>query len=97
MSQNNEAGETSASPSSLPSVPRFAMPQAFVILGFVAATVVLALVARMTVPDIVTLLTAAGGISVVVLLAANVRNGGGGGARLLRRLVRAAVGPGSGN
>ncbi|MFG2130059.1 hypothetical protein ACGFNV_19940 [Streptomyces sp. NPDC048751] len=72
------------------------MPQACVILGFVAATVVLALVARMAVPDIITLLSAAGGIGVVVLLAANVRNSGGG-ARLLRRLVRAAVGPGSGN
>ncbi|MGD9486035.1 hypothetical protein WDH52_22780 [Streptomyces sp. TRM70308] len=70
------------------------MPQALVILGFLAATVVLRLITDMAVQDIVILLGTSGGIGVAVLVAASVRRGGG---RLLQRLLKAALAPGSGN
>lgn len=92
MSQHTEASASSSS--STPAMSRFGMPQALVILGFLAATVVLRLVADITIHDIVVLLSAAGGIGVAVLVAASIRNGGG---RLLQRLLKAALTAGSGS
>ncbi|MGV4987896.1 hypothetical protein ACVB8X_43830 [Streptomyces sp. NRAIS4] len=93
MSQHTEA---SASPSSnspaSAAVPR--MPQVVLILGFLAATVVLRLATDMTMHAIVVLVAAGGGIGVGVLVAASVRQGGG---RLLRRLLKAALTSGSGS
>ncbi|MER5347839.1 hypothetical protein ABT030_47835 [Streptomyces mirabilis] len=74
----------------------FGLPQALVILGFLTASVVLRLVARASVQDTMILLGAAGSISVVVLLATSFRHGPSR-RRLLRRLLNAALMPGSGN
>lgn len=92
MSQHIEASASSSAES--PVAPRFGMPQALVLLGFLTATVILRLVADMMLQDIVLLLTAAGGIGVAVLVAASVRNSGG---RLLRRLLKAALASSSGS
>ncbi|MEV6179882.1 hypothetical protein [Streptomyces sp. NPDC052015] len=92
MSQHTEASASSSAEN--PVASRFGMPQALVLLGFLAATVVLRLVADMTIHDIVVLLTAAGSIGVAVLVAASIRNVGG---RLLRRLIKAALTSGSGS
>jgi hypothetical protein len=74
----------------------FGMPHALVILGFLTAAVVLRLAARASVQDTVVLLGVAGGVSVVVLLAAGYHHGRAR-RRLLRRLLHAALMPGSGN
>jgi hypothetical protein len=71
------------------------MPHALVILGFLTAAVVLRLAARGSVQDTVVLLGVSGGVSVVVLLAAG--HHGRARRRLLRRLLNAALTPGSGN
>ncbi|MFF0561521.1 hypothetical protein [Streptomyces sp. NPDC004266] len=67
---------------------RFGMAHAFVIAAYLAAAVLLSLIARMPVEDILILLGGAGAVSVAVLVASNVRSGGG----LLRRLLNAAIG-----
>ncbi|WP_437017582.1 hypothetical protein [Streptomyces sp. enrichment culture] len=72
------------------------MPHALVILGFLTAAVVLHLAARASVQDTIVLLGVAGGVSVVVLLAAGYHHGRAR-RRLLRRLLNAALMPGSGN
>ncbi|MGJ5797459.1 hypothetical protein [Streptomyces griseorubiginosus] len=67
-----------------------------VVLGFVAAAVVLRLVAGMSLRDSVTLLAAAGAVAVAVLLTVAFPSG----SRkrgLLRRLLNAALTPGSGS
>ncbi|MBZ4016271.1 hypothetical protein [Streptomyces purpurogeneiscleroticus] len=88
--------EASASANS--SAVRFGMPQALVLVAFLAAAVVLHLVARMAVRDVALLLTVAGGVGVAVLLAAHVRGGKkGGGGRMLRRLLAAVLSNGSGS
>ncbi|MEV7003873.1 hypothetical protein AB0N62_40365 [Streptomyces sp. NPDC093982] len=74
----------------------FGLPQALVILGFLTAAVVLRLVAHASVQDTVLLLGIAGSVSVIVLLAAGYRHGPSR-RRLLRRLLNAALMPGSGN
>ncbi|MFV5997645.1 hypothetical protein ACNPQM_35950 [Streptomyces sp. NPDC056231] len=74
----------------------FGMPHALVILGFLTAAVVLRLAARASVQDTIVLLGVAGGVSVVVLLAAGYHHGQAR-RRLLRRLLNAALMPGSGN
>ncbi|WP_109005380.1 hypothetical protein [Streptomyces rishiriensis] len=68
------------------------LPHALVILGFLAAAVVLALVAHKPIRDIVILLSAAGGISVTVLMAMSLGHRGG---RWLQRLLKAALTSGS--
>ncbi|MFJ6528478.1 hypothetical protein ACIQMZ_24815 [Streptomyces longwoodensis] len=93
MDHNTPASEPASPPS--PAVPRFGMPQAFVILGFVAATVVLTLAAHLSVRQIAVLLASAGGIGVVVLLTLNVTHESPG-RRLLRRLLSAAANSGTG-
>ncbi|MEU8992833.1 hypothetical protein AB0C98_41720 [Streptomyces sp. NPDC048558] len=86
------------STSSTNTAVRFGMPQAFVIVAFLAAAVVLSLTARMPVRDVALLLGAAGGVGVGVLLVANMKGGGRsrGGGRLLRRLLHAALGNNAG-
>ncbi|WP_405968965.1 hypothetical protein OG496_55260 [Streptomyces sp. NBC_00988] len=86
-------GVTSPSPAAPAGI---GMAQALVVLGFVAAAVVLRLAAGMSMRDSVTLLAAAGAIGVAVLLAVGFPRGGGG-RSLLRRLLKAALTPGSGN
>ncbi|MEU5075994.1 hypothetical protein AB0G76_31205 [Streptomyces asoensis] len=94
MTQLNTPTDSSSSVNAAPA--RFGMPQALVILGFLTAAVVLHLVAHTDVQDTVTLLSAAGGVSVAALLAAGFRNSSGRGG-LLRRLLNAALNPGSGS
>lgn len=60
MSQKNTEPQDPAAPA------RFGMPQAMVGLGFVAAAVVLRLVAGMSLRDSVTLLAAAGAVGVAL-------------------------------
>ncbi|MDQ0904372.1 hypothetical protein QFZ22_000357 [Streptomyces canus] len=74
----------------------FGLPQALVILGFLTAAVVLRLVAHASVQDTMILLGAASSVSVVVLLATSYRHGPSR-RRLLRRLLNAALMPGSGS
>ncbi|OEJ49663.1 hypothetical protein [Streptomyces agglomeratus] len=74
---------------------RFGIAQAFVIVTFVAAAVILSLVAHMEVQDVALLLAAAGGVGVAVLVAANVKNRSRG--LLLRRVLNAVLTPGSGS
>ncbi|MCF3131668.1 hypothetical protein [Streptomyces olivochromogenes] len=75
---------------------RFGMAQAFVILGFLTAAVVLRLLTPMTVHDILVLLAVAGltGVAVLCLFTVRLRNGGTG-RRLLRLLNALASGSGS--
>ncbi|MGW3377401.1 hypothetical protein [Streptomyces hydrogenans] len=79
-------------PTSGPAKPGFGLAQAAVIGFFLAAAVILRLVAKMEVNDIGILLCWAGGIAVVVILASNAGGGGGGPRRLLRRVLNAAAG-----
>ncbi|MFE2553636.1 hypothetical protein ACFXGI_34650 [Streptomyces sp. NPDC059355] len=73
------------------------MAHAFVITAFLAAAVILSLVAHMQAKDILILLGGAGAVSVAVLVSANVRGGGkGGGGGLLSRLLNAALSNGTG-
>ncbi|MFE7439357.1 hypothetical protein ACFU7X_02655, partial [Streptomyces chartreusis] len=74
----------------------FGLPQALVILGFLTAAVVLRLLAHASVQDTVLVLGIAGSAGVIVLLAAGYRAGPSR-RRLLRRLLNAALMPGSGN
>ncbi|MFC8511105.1 hypothetical protein ACFU3J_16190 [Streptomyces sp. NPDC057411] len=78
-----------------PSAPEpkqgFGLAQALVIGFFLAAAVILRLVAKMDVNEIGILLCWAGGIGVLVIAACNV-GGGGGPRRLLRRILSAAAG-----
>ena len=90
MSQKNTEPQVPAAPA------RFGMPQATVVLGFVAAAVVLRVLAGMSLRDSVTLLAAAGAVGVAVLLAVAFPSGGGK-RGLLRRLLNAALTPGSGS
>ncbi|MGW0395969.1 hypothetical protein ACWDYJ_34945 [Streptomyces sp. NPDC003042] len=76
---------------------RFTMAHAFVITAYLAAAVLLTLIAHTPVQDILFLLGGAGAVSVAVLVASNVKDGKGGGTGLLRRLLNAAVGPGNGS
>ncbi|MFF9011235.1 hypothetical protein ACF087_36390 [Streptomyces goshikiensis] len=76
---------------------RFTSAHAFVITAYLAAAVLLTLIAHMAVQDILVLLGGAGAVSVAVLVASGVNSGKGGGTGLLRRLLNAAVGPGSGS
>ncbi|WP_329375740.1 hypothetical protein OG625_00275 [Streptomyces sp. NBC_01351] len=76
---------------------RFTAAHAFVITAYLAAAVLLALIAHMPVQDILVLLGGAGAVSVAVLVASNVNDGKGGRTGLLRRLLNAAVGPGNGS
>ncbi|MDG9728452.1 MULTISPECIES: hypothetical protein [unclassified Streptomyces] len=73
----------------------FGMPQALVILGFLAAAVVLRLAAQTSVQDTVVLLAVVGGVSVGVLLAAGFH--GRSRRRLWRRVLNAVLAPGSGS
>ncbi|MFC8765806.1 hypothetical protein ACFUAG_34505 [Streptomyces sp. NPDC057193] len=77
-----------------PQAPKqgFGLAQAAVIGLFLAAAVVLRLVAKMEVNEIGILLCWAGGIGVLVVLASNAGGGGGGPRRLLRRVLSAAAG-----
>ncbi|MEU2625273.1 hypothetical protein ABZ642_45530 [Streptomyces sp. NPDC007157] len=75
---------------------RFGMPHALVVLGFLAAAVVLRLVSAMSVRDTIALLAGAGGLGVAVLLATSLPRGSGS-RGLLRRLLSAAFPPGPGN
>ncbi|MFJ2008526.1 hypothetical protein [Streptomyces chartreusis] len=90
-------GIDEASASSSPAPVRFGMPQALVIVAFLAAAVILSLFANMPVRDVVILLGAAGGVGVGVVLAANVKGGKRGGGRLLKRLLDAALNNGAGS
>ncbi|GGR46332.1 hypothetical protein [Streptomyces netropsis] len=89
--------QTPASPA--PAAGRFGMPQALVLVAYLAAAVILSLAARMPVRDVAILLGAAGVVGVTVLLAANVKGGrsAGRGKGLLRRLLAAALTNGSGS
>ncbi|MER6471547.1 hypothetical protein [Streptomyces collinus] len=92
MDQNLEASASSDSGVQT----RFGMAQAFVILGFLTAAVVLRLLTPMTVHDILVLLAVAGltGVAVLLLFTVRLRNGGTG--RWLLRLLNAlASGSGS--
>ncbi|MGW4438086.1 hypothetical protein ACWELO_20405 [Streptomyces sp. NPDC004596] len=91
MSTNHDAP---AAPPAASVVSGFDMARALVVLGFLAATVILRLVAGMDVKNIVALLSAGGGIAVAVLIAGSVGPRGG---RLVRRFLHAALNPGSGN
>ncbi|WP_205576250.1 hypothetical protein, partial [Streptomyces europaeiscabiei] len=73
----SEPGSESATSPSPEAPARFGMPQALVVLGFVAAAVALRLAASMGMRDSVTLLAAAGAIGVAVLLAVGFPRGGG--------------------
>ncbi|MEU4213222.1 hypothetical protein AB0F13_25080 [Streptomyces sp. NPDC026206] len=75
------------------------MPQALVLVAYLAAAVTLSLSARMPVRDVAILLGAAGVVGVTVLLAASVKGGRSTGGRrgLLRRLLNAALTNGSGS
>lgn len=81
-------------PSSSSAEYGFGMARALVVLGFVAATVILRIVAGMGAADIVTLLSAGGGIAVAVLICAS---GGTGSRRLVQRFLQAALNNGTGN
>ncbi|MET7889218.1 hypothetical protein [Streptomyces avermitilis] len=94
MTQLDHPVDSSSTENAVP--PRFGMAQALVILGFLTAAVVLHLVAHTDVQDTVTLLSAAGGMSVAVLLAAGFHHNRGRGS-LLQRLLNAALNPGSGS
>lgn len=88
--------EAAASSSDAAAV-RFGMPQALVLVAFLAAAVILSLVAHMSVRDVAILLGAAGGVGVAVVASTTMKGGGGGGVRLLKRLLSAAVNNGSGS
>jgi hypothetical protein len=72
------------------------MPQAFVLVAFLTAAVVLSLVAHMAARDVVILLGAVGSVGVAVVLATTTKGGGRGGGRLLKRLLSAAMNNGAG-
>ncbi|MEH0589793.1 hypothetical protein QA942_39510 [Streptomyces sp. B21-106] len=95
MNQLNTSGDSSSSSNVVP--VRFGMPQALVILGFLAAAVVLHLVAHTEVQDTALLLAAAGAVSVAVLISTGFHRGGRGHGGLLRRLLKAALSSGSSN
>ncbi|MFI7876089.1 hypothetical protein [Streptomyces salinarius] len=78
-----------------PATAGFGMPQALVILGFLAAAVVLRLAAHASVQDTVVLLTVAGGVSVPVMLAAGAH--GHSRRQVVRRLLNTMLTSGSGN
>lgn len=71
----------------------FDMARALVVLGFVAAAVILRIVAHMSVRDIVVLLSAGGAIAVAVLVSASVRLRS---RRLVQRLLQTALNNGAG-
>ncbi|MFC8492982.1 hypothetical protein ACFUJU_19705 [Streptomyces sp. NPDC057235] len=83
--------EASAPPSA---AHRFDMAQAVVVLGFVAAAVILRIVVRMSVRDIVVLLSAGGAIAVAVLVSASVRLRS---RPLVQRFLQAALDNGAGS
>ncbi|MDT0612737.1 hypothetical protein [Streptomyces lancefieldiae] len=72
----------------------FDMARALVVLGFVAATVILRIVAHMSIRDIVVLLSAGGAIAVAVLVSASVRLRN---RRLVQRFLQAALNNGAGS
>ncbi|MVO88464.1 hypothetical protein GPA10_27805 [Streptomyces sp. p1417] len=83
---------------------RFGMPQALVLVAFLAAAVTLSLFAGMSARDVTFLLSAAGGVGVAVVLTAGAHTythteGGrrGGAGRLVRRLLNAALNNGAGS
>ncbi|MFE1925983.1 hypothetical protein ACFW91_25900 [Streptomyces asoensis] len=86
-----------SSPTATGAPAGFGMPQALVILGFLAAAVILHLVTRAEVHDTALLLAAAGGVSVAVLALLTGFRRGGGGRGLLRRLLKAALTSGASN
>ncbi|MEV5239557.1 hypothetical protein AB0K89_10660 [Streptomyces cinnamoneus] len=89
MQHTNQAPTTSPAAAA----GRFGMPQALVLVAYLAAAVTLSLAAHMPVRDVAILLGAAGTVGVTVLLAASVKGGKntGGGRGLLRRLLNAAL------
>ncbi|MEV5242582.1 hypothetical protein AB0K89_26270 [Streptomyces cinnamoneus] len=91
MQHTNQAPTTSPAPAA--AAGRFGMPQALVLVAYLAAAVTLSLTAHMPVHNVAILLGAAGTVSVTVLLAASVKEGRntGGGRGLLRRLLNAAL------
>ena len=86
MSQIDEASTSSST--GMPTA------SALVVLGFLAAAVILRLAAHMAIRDIVVLQSATGGISVAVLLAASLRTRGG---QLLQRVLKAVLTSGAGS
>ncbi|MFJ6558166.1 hypothetical protein ACIQNT_39005 [Streptomyces luteogriseus] len=94
MTRKTMAEDTTASSPSTSASPSLSMPQALVILGFLTAALVMRLVARASLQDTVVLLSTAGAVSVIVVLAAGPHRGP---LRLLRRLLNAALMPGSGS
>ena len=88
MDGNHEASASSSA------TYGFDMPRALVVLGFVAATVILRIVAHMSVRDIVVLLSAGGAIAVAVLVSASVRLRS---RRLVQRFLQAALSNGAGS
>ncbi|MCX4673540.1 hypothetical protein OG453_44085 [Streptomyces sp. NBC_01381] len=74
----------------------FDMPQAFVLVAFLAAAVVLTLTAHMDVNDILILLGGAGGIGAVVLFSAHMKQKGPrAGAGVFRRIITAVLNQGT--
>lgn len=69
------------------------------LVAFLAAAVILSLVAHMAVRDIVFLLVAAGGVGAAVVLATTMKGGGGRGRgrSLFKRLLTAVVNNGAGS
>ncbi|GAA1141835.1 hypothetical protein [Streptomyces javensis] len=88
MNGNHEASASSSA------AYGFDMARALVVLGFIAATVILRIVAHMSVRDIVVLLSASGAIAVAVLVSASVRLRS---RRLVHRFLQAALNNGAGS
>lgn len=88
MDGNHEASASSSA------AYGFDMARALVVLGFVAAAVILRIVAHMSVRDIVVLLLAGGAIAVAVLVSASA---GLRSRRLVQRFLQAALNNGAGS
>ncbi|MFE4626971.1 hypothetical protein, partial [Streptomyces mirabilis] len=96
MARKTMDGDTTASSLNTAVSPSLSMPQALVILGFLTAALVMRLAAHASLQDTVVLLSTAGAVSVIVVLAAGQHHNQGP-LRLLRRLLNAALMPGSGS